>query len=192
VIVLASASPRRKQLLKEAGIPFRILPSRMIEPPAGNENPIAYARKLAAAKARLVAKKMRSGRVLGADTIVVLKGKIYGKPVDSSDACRILNRLQGSTHRVITGVALVDAATGREKIGHAVSRVTMRPMDAAEVRRYARRHHDKAGAYAVQEKRDPVVVKISGSYTNVIGLPMELVRKLLKPRLGVGSSRNIV
>ena len=179
MIVLASASPRRKQLLKEAGIPFRVLLSRMVEPPAGNENPIAYARKLAAAKARLVAKKVRHGRVLGADTIVVLKGKIYGKPADYPDACRILTRLQGSTHRVITGVALVDAATGRAKISHAVSRVTMRPMDSAEVQRYARRHRDKAGAYAVQEKRDPVVVKISGSYTNVVGLPMELVKKLL-------------
>ena len=184
LIVLASASPRRKQLLTQAHIPFRVIPSRMVEPPAGNENPIAYARKLAAAKARVVAKKVRSGWVLGADTIVVLKGKIYGKPVDYPDACRILNRLQGSTHRVITGVAMVNAATGRAKISHAVSRVTMRPMAPDEVHRYARRHHDKAGAYAVQEKKDPVVTKISGSYTNVVGLPMELVQKLLSQHTG--------
>lgn len=151
----------------------------MAEPPSGNENPIAYARKLAAAKARLVARKIRKGWVLGADTVVVLKGKIYGKPADHQDACRILSRLQGSTHWVITGVALLQAKTGRIKIGHAISRVTMRRMSPDEVDRYARRHRDKAGAYAVQEKRDPVVLKIRGSYTNVVGLPMELVRKLL-------------
>ncbi len=159
----------------------------MAEPPPGDENPTRYARRLALAKARLVAQKIRAGWVLGADTVVVLNGKIYGKPVDYSDACRILSRLQGSTHRVITGVAFVHAETGRTKVGHAVSRVTMRPMSAPHVRRYARRHQDKAGAYAVQEKKDPVVLKIRGSYTNVVGLPMELVRKLFGDELGQDS-----
>ncbi len=142
--------------------------------------PVPYARKLALAKARVVASKVGQGRVLGADTVVIHQGKIIGKPDDFADACRILSQLQGTRHRVITGVALVDAATRKEKVVHAVSTVTMRRLGVAEIARYAKKHLDKAGAYAVQEKKDPVVSKVKGSYTNVVGLPLELVKKLLK------------
>lgn len=143
-------------------------------------DPAIYAKKLALAKAKLVAGRVKDGRVLGADTVVVHKGQILGKPADFSDACRMLSRLQGTTHRVVTGVALVDAGTGKEKTAHAVSYVTMRRMTLEEIARTARKHQDKAGAYAVQQKKDPVVAKVKGSYTNVVGLPLELVKKLLR------------
>ena len=156
------------------------MPSHLLEPPAGSVPPISYTRKLALAKARLVAKRVKEGLVLGADTVVVHRGRIFTKPTDFADACRILYALQGTTHRVITAVAVVDARTGREKVDHALSRVTMRSLEPQEIARYAKRHLDKAGAYAAQEKKDPVVVKIVGSYTNVVGLPLEVVRELLK------------
>lgn len=144
--------------------------------------PFPYARKLALAKARVVAKQFKEGLVLGADTVVVRRGEILGKPADLADGYRMLSCLQGTTHKVITAVALVDASTAKEKVGHAVSTVTMRKLSPAEIFRYAKQNLDKAGCYAAQEKRDPVVKKVVGSYTNVVGLPMELVKKLLKSR----------
>ena len=158
----------------------------MLEPPPGILDPVTYTRKLALAKARVVARQrvpgLRPGTlwVLGADTVVVLKGEILGKPADPADGIRMLSRLQGTTHKVITGVALVDAATGKEKVAHAVSTVTMKPLDLKTIARIAPKHLDKAGGYAAQEKKDPVIKKVVGSYTNVVGLPMEIVKKLLK------------
>ena len=181
-LILASASPRRKHLLQAHKIPCVIVPSRINEPPPGLMKPAPYARRLALAKARVVAKQFKEGLVLGADTVVVHKGEILGKPVDLAEGYKMLGKLQGTTHKVITGVALVDAATGKEKVAHAVSTVTMRPLSPSEIFRYAKKNLDKAGCYAAQEKKDPVVQKVVGSYTNVVGLPMELVKKLLKPR----------
>lgn len=180
-LVLASASPRRRHLLKTLRIPFRAIPSRLYEPPPGNLDAVTYTRKLALAKARTVAKQVGEGLVLGADTVVVHKGEILGKPADLADGYRMLGKLQGTTHKVLTAVALVDAATAKEKVAHTVSTVTMRKLTPAEIFRYARKNLDKAGCYAAQEKKDPVVVKVRGSYTNVVGLPLEVVRKLLKP-----------
>ncbi len=179
-LILASESPRRRQLLKELKIPFQVIPSGLAEPPPGWLDPATYSKKLALAKARLVAKKFPENWVLGADTVVVHRGQILGKPADFADACRILSRLQGTTHRVVTGVALVNAAAGKSKVAHAVSQVTMRRLTMEEIARYARKHQDKAGSYAVQEKKDPIVTKIKGSFTNVVGLPLELLKKLLK------------
>jgi len=118
--------------------------------------------------------------VLGADTIVVHKGKILGKPADLAEGFKMLTILQGTTHKVITAMALVDAATGKEKVAHAVSTVTMRPIPPAEIFRCAKKNLDKAGCYAAQEKKDPVVKKVVGSYSNVVGLPLELVENLIK------------
>ena len=153
----------------------------MLEPPPGFMEPVSYARKLALAKARVVAKQAGNGRVLGADTVVVYKSQILGKPADLADGIRMLSRLQGTTHKVVTAVALVDAATGKEKVAHAVSTVTMKPLDLKAIVRIASKHLDKAGCYAAQEKKDPVIKKVVGSYTNVVGLPLEVVKKLLKP-----------
>ncbi len=179
-LILASISPRRKELLRNAKFPFKVMPSGLAEPPPGMLDPATYTRKLALAKAELVAKRLTKGIVVGADTVVVHRGQILGKPTDFADACRILSRLQGTTHRVVTAIALVDAASGKKKVAHTASAVTMRRLGLAEIARYARKHPDKAGAYAVQGKKDPVILKIKGSYTNVVGLPMELLKKLLR------------
>lgn len=178
-LILASTSARRKALLRSLGVAFQVKPSRLKEPPPGKQGPIAYARALALAKARRVANGLEKGWVLGADTVVVLGRKIFGKPRSRQAACRMLESLQGTTHRVITAVAWVDAATGRHRLTHAVSHVTMRRLSPREVSRYARKHGDKAGSYAVQDRRDPVVCRIRGSFTNVVGLPLERVRQLL-------------
>lgn len=156
------------------------MPSRWKEPPAGKTPPVLYARTLALAKARRAATRTQKGWILGADTVVVCRGKILGKPADVRSARRMLLALQGTTHRVITAVALVDAATGKHRLAHAVSRVTMRRMSLQEISRYARKHLDKAGSYAVQERRDPVVSRVEGSFTNVVGLPLEVVKTLLR------------
>ncbi len=185
-LILASASPRRKHLLQAHKIPCTIIPSRLSEPPPGLMEPVPYARKLALAKARVVAKQVGRGLVLGADTVVVHKGEILGKPADLAEGYRMLGKLQGTTHKVITAVALVDAATAKEKVAHAVSTVTMRKLTPPEIYRYARKNLDKAGCYAAQETKDPVVRKVVGSYTNVVGLPMELVKKLLRWIPGAG------
>lgn len=181
MLILASASPRRKQLLKEWKIPFRVVPSRIHEPPPGKQTPAAYTKKLALAKAMAVAKKVKTGWVLGADTIVLHKGEILGKPANLAAGRAMLNRLQGTTHRVVTGIALVNAKTGKKKTAHQVTRVTMRKLTPSEISRFAKKNLDKSGCYAAQETKDPVIKKVVGSYSNVVGLPMEQVIKWLKP-----------
>lgn len=178
LLILASASPRRRQLLRQWKIPHRVFPSHIPEPPPGRTPPIQYARGLALAKVRAVVRRVpRGAPVLGADTIVVVGREILGKPKGAADAERMLRRLSGSRHRVITGVALV--AGTRTWVRHAVTRVTMRPLSAPDIRRFARHHRDKAGSYAIQAK-DSVVTRIEGSRTNVVGLPQELVLPLLR------------
>ena len=179
-LILASASPRRASLLKQLKIPFTVIPSRMFEPPPGFMDPVIYARKLALAKARVVSKQAGEAWVLGADTVVVHQGEILGKPADLGSGIRMLSRLQGTTHKVVTAVALVNAAAGKERVIHAASTVTMKPLSLKEIARIAPKHLDKAGCYAAQEKKDPVIKKVVGSYSNVVGLPMDLVKKLLK------------
>ncbi len=178
-IVLASKSPRRRELLKKAGIKFRVIPSGISEE-SDEMRPDARVIELALRKARAVAKKIKKGIVLGADTIVVCGGKIIGQPSGLREAYDMLYLLSGTTHEVYTGVALVDAATGREKSCAAKSRVRMKKLPIDELLRLSRKNLDKAGAYAIQEKKDPIARVISGSYDNVVGLPVKLVRKLLK------------
>jgi len=178
-LILASKSPRRRKLLKPIWPAFRVIPSRIRESAPGKTQAAAYARKLALAKALQVARTNTHALVLGADTVVVLRNKILGKPKTGSQALRMLKALQGTTHRVITAIALVDTQTRRALVKHETSRVTMRKLTDAQVRRYAHKHTDKAGAYAVQDKKDPVVTRIVGSYTNVVGLPVKLVRQML-------------
>ena len=179
-LILASASPRRRSLLREAGFHFIVVPSRIPERLPAGRPPVEQARQLALRKARAIARRVESGWVLGADTIVVAGRRRLGKPASLQAACRMLQALQGTRHKVITGVALVQAPGRRYLLRHAVSFVTMRPLSAGQVRRLARKHADKAGAYAVQDRRDPVVRKVEGSTTNVVGLPMEIVRPLLR------------
>ena len=183
ILILASASPQRKRLLREAGIRFRVDPSGIPEKEHG-ANGRTLALQLAKEKARAVAERHPGSWVLGADTTVACKGQLLAKPRDSRDALRILRVLNGSWQRVYTGVALVNRKAGKEYAGVAMSRVKARKMPEEWLRRYSHKHHDKAGAYSVQHVDDPFVERVDGPLDNVIGLPVDLVRRLLS-RAGI-------
>jgi septum formation protein len=181
VLVLASASPRRRELLSTLGVPFEIEPAGIDETlPPGDVRAAAAA--LALRKARAVAARRQRGLVLGADTIVVLDGEVFGKPADAADAGRMLRRLRGRWHEVISGVALVDAATGRSASRAVASRVLMAGYGDDAVDRYvaAGEPLDKAGAYAIQAEGGALVAGLVGPVTNVIGLPLAETRALLR------------
>jgi septum formation protein len=184
-LVLASASPRRRELMREAGYRFEVRAADVPEElPEESDDPAAEAMRLAEAKAVAVAARVASpGRwVLGADTIVVLGRRLIGKPRDAADAEAILRSLSGSEHRVITGVALVESGSMRRLVRHASTAIRMRRIDDAEIRRYVAGggSHGKAGAYAVQEGGDRYIERMDGSFTNVVGLPMELLAEMLR------------
>ena len=187
-LVLASASPRRADLLRAAGIDFDVEIADVDETPLPGETPHDYVRRLAEAKARAVAERMSGRFVLGADTAVVIDGEIFGKPEDAADAERMLTRLSGRAHEVMTGVALVrlkpDATNIRLKpdatnvdVRVATTLVEFAAMTPAEVRWYVASGEpvDKAGAYAIQGLASRFVTRIDGSYSNVVGLPVAMV-----------------
>ena len=177
-LILASGSPQRRKLLTEAGIRYKIVPSRVSERSA-EKNPRKLVLLLAKRKALAVAKSHPKDLVLGADTMVVCRGQVIGKPKDRKDAERILRLLNGSWQRVYTGVAL--AAQGGKTVLQAavVSRVLSRKLPEAELLRFAGKHMDKAGGYAVQDRDDPFVLRVEGPYDNVVGLPVDAVKRLL-------------
>lgn len=184
--VLASASPRRREILATLGIPFDVVPSDADETPIPGLAPEALARRLAVAKAREVAAR-EAGFVLGADTIVVVDGEILGKPVDDDDAARMIARLGGRVHEVITGVALVSGE--RVEQLSVTTRVWFRPLDEDVVRRYVAtgEGRDKAGAYGVQGVAAGLVSRIDGSWSNVVGLPAAETVELLQRAGALGS-----
>jgi septum formation protein len=175
-LILASASPRRKAILRAAGVRFRVDPSRVDENIA-EKNPRRLVAKLARLKALDVARRHPGALVLGADTIVACAGEILGKPKDLKDAVRMITLQSGRMQRVYTGVAL--AKGRRVYVAVAVTKVYARLLGAESLRRLAGKHMDKAGAYAVQDRKDPLVERISGDRDNVVGLPMRAVRRLL-------------
>ncbi|MBI4061722.1 MAG: septum formation protein Maf [Elusimicrobia bacterium] len=175
-LVLASASPRRRAILRAAGVAFSVDPSDADED-SPEKNPRRLVVKLARRKALDVAKRHPGRPVLGADTLVVCAGKILGKPADLEDALGMLILQSGRAQRVYTGTALV--VGGRVYTEVAVTTVYARRLDAARLRRLAGKHMDKAGAYAVQDRSDPFVERIVGDRDNVTGLPMRSVRRLL-------------
>ncbi len=187
-LVLASASPRRRDLLREAGYRFRTAVADWddaeAEAAAEVETAENLVERLAVHKARaaIEAHDLRAELVLGADTAVELEGDLLGKPADEADARRILGRLSGTKHRVLTGLALVDAGSETEWVGHAATVVRMRTMAEAEIDAYVTSGEamGKAGAYAIQETGDRYVDGIEGSFTNVVGLPMELLERMLR------------
>jgi septum formation protein len=185
-IILASASPRRAALLRQIGLAFRIQPSRLPEEAGraekGREAVEVVACRLARAKAEDVAAQLGRGLVIGADTIVVCEGTILGKPRDRDEARDMLLRLGGRTHQVITGVAVVEAETGRAEVEAAVTAVRMRAVAAVEVAAYAATGEplDKAGAYAIQGRGALLVERIEGDYSNVVGLPLPTLARLLR------------
>ena len=183
-LVLASASPRRRELLANAGIRFEVRPSNLPEHARPGEAPAQLARRLAGEKAEAVARSLppRPRRwVLGADTIVVIDGEALGKPRDEEHALTLLQRLSGRRHQVVTGVALV--ANDTLEVRHAVveSSVHMRAAGEAELRAYLAvgESLDKAGGYAAQGAGRRLIEKIEGSESNVIGLPIEETLALL-------------
>lgn len=182
-MVLASASPRRRELLTQAGYVFDVVPSDVDEDAfsADGYSPARYTELLALAKARRVAPKYPDRLVLGADTIVHCEGEIIGKPVDERDAERITRKLFSRPHEVITGLALVRLADGLEIVRSDVTTVYPRKLSDAQIAGHiaGRTWEGKAGAYGIQETGDEFVERIEGSFTNVMGLPMELLHELL-------------
>jgi septum formation protein len=184
-LVLASASPRRRELLAGAGIAFEAQPADIDETPRAGETPRALAVRLALEKARAVAERLGPAPrrlVLGADTIVVIGEDVLGKPRGADDAARLLGRVLGRRHTVLTGIAVVDSAT-REARGDCVaSDVEMRAASEAEVRAYIAGGEplDKAGAYALQGEGRKFVTCVIGSESNVIGLPLDETLALLR------------
>lgn len=184
-IILASASPRRATLLTQIGLPFRVCPSTLGEDGEAaldHETPETCAARLALAKARDVAARLDQGLIIGADTVVTCRGRILGKPRNGKEAQAFLLALAGQTHRVVTGVAVVEAGSGRVEVDVAVTAVTMRPFDRQEAMRYVATGEplDKAGAYGIQGRGALLVEGIHGDYFNVVGLPLTLLARLLR------------
>jgi septum formation protein len=173
--VLASASPRRKELLRQLGIDFKIVPSDIPEIHQQELTARELAQVNAYRKARSVAKKYPDMLVLGADTLVYLDSALFGKPAGLDEAYTMLERLQGRTHQVVTAICLLHLREHRQRVFSEITDVTFRPLDAVRIQRYLVQVNplDKAGAYAIQEQGDLIVESISGSYTNVVGLPTE-------------------
>jgi nucleoside triphosphate pyrophosphatase len=178
-LVLASGSPRRHGLLQEVGIDHEVAPSGEEENLASGETVDAHICRLAVAKARAVAARYPDRWVLGADTVVVLEGRILGKPSGTSDARRMLARMSGRTHEVCGAIALVYG--GRQWLGSDTSRVTFRHLREDEIAAYVAGGEplDKAGAYGIQEEGRRLVVGWEGSFTNIVGLSVPLLRRLL-------------
>jgi septum formation protein len=180
-LVLASSSPRRRHLLAEAGYNFEVAPPPIDEPtrwPAETP-PAALAEALAYFKARSVAETHPDASVLGADTICACNGRVMGKPADADHARAMLHELSHNRHAVVTGVAVLDGT--RRRIASDITWVTMRPMTPADIEDYiaSGEWDGKAGAYAIQESADRYVERLDGSFSNVVGLPMELLGRLL-------------
>jgi septum formation protein len=203
MLILASASPRRRELLIQAGFEFQVHPAHIPEDPYPNEDPIAYVTRLALQKAQAVYNKIastetdadapglasetwesttpdqRSLIVLGTDTTVTLDNQILGKPENAEDAARMLRLLSGRTHRVITGVSLVSAH--RTETAAEITAVQFLTLSEAEIQAYIAtgEPNDKAGAYAIQGRAARWIPRIEGCYFNVVGLPISLVSTLL-------------
>jgi septum formation protein len=182
-LILASASPRRRQLLKQIDLKFRVMPSEVNEDQVLHHDPLENVQFIALSKARDVAARVERGIVIGADTQILTDGEALGKPGDTEDAVLMLSRLNGRTHRVVTGMALVDAETGVEKTWTETTLVTFRELSEDEILNYVGTGEpmDKAGAYGIQGRAAAFVERIEGCYFNVVGLPLaKLVQELRK------------
>ena len=177
-LILASASPRRAELLKLLPVKFQVLPGTVAEVAHEHLSPLEICQLNAHRKARAVAKKIPDALVLGADTLVFLDNEILGKPRNLADARRMLARLQGRHHQVVTGVCLMHLRAHRERIFAVSTDVLFHPLNARQIRDYlaAIQPLDKAGAYALQDSGELIISEISGSYSNVVGLPVEQLR----------------
>jgi septum formation protein len=189
MLVLASASPRRQELLRNASIPFEVQPTNIPEVPQPGEAPRAFAERMAREKALAVFRLRPNDFVLGADTIVFVDAEILGKPRDRADAVRMLRLLSGREHQVTTGVCLLglgprdeNGKTGFEDVRSETTFVTMDILGNDDIHSYISTGEpmDKAGAYAIQGRASRWISRIEGDYFNVVGLPVSLVYKMLR------------
>ena len=180
-LILASSSPRRQELLRKEGIQFDIHAPDISEDQRPGEPPLEYVRRLAEEKCGKVARQFPNAFVLGADTIVVADGEILGKPTDSQDAARMLKVLSGRIHQVTTAVSLIAPDKGADTRS-LTTHVHFRPLEAREIQEYVAGGEpmDKAGAYAIQGGAGAWVTRLEGDYSNVMGLPLPLVREMLR------------
>lgn len=181
-LILASASPRRADLLRSAGIEFVALPAHTPEVESEHLTPHEVAQINAHRKARAIAKQNPDALVLGADTVVCRGTRLFGKPAHLAEAARILAELQGRVHEVVTGVCLLHLRRHQEKLFAVSTLVTFRRLTPLAIREYVRRSNplDKAGAYGIQESGHLIVEAVDGSYSNVVGLPVNEVLAVLE------------
>ncbi len=174
LIILAYASPRRSELLESAGIRFDVVPGHIDETPLPGEEPVPHVLRLAREKAQEVARREDGRWFVGADTIVLCDGEIMGKPKDDADAVRMLRKLSGRAHEVVTGYAVVDRTADKVLTEAVSTSVVFKELTDAEIASYVATGCplDKAGAYAIQGGAAHMVRRIEGSYTNVVGLPL--------------------
>ncbi|HTP05657.1 MAG TPA: Maf family protein [Nitrospirota bacterium] len=180
-IILASNSPRRKELLRQIGVTFTSDPADVDERILPGEGSEEYAIRVALSKARVAAERAGTGIIIAADTIVLLGTMVLGKPVDSKDAERMLGMLSGTMHTVITGLAVMNAATGKTLTRLVNTKVWFRNLTPEEIASYVATGEplDKAGAYGIQERGSLLVQKIEGCYFNVVGLPLSVLGEIL-------------
>ncbi|MFH1459496.1 MAG: nucleoside triphosphate pyrophosphatase [Candidatus Omnitrophota bacterium] len=182
-VILASASLRRKALLEKAGLKFKVMPSRINEKTTGDISPAHHALHLAHNKARKIAaqkNKENHAIIIAADTIVVYKNKIFGKPRNMQDARRILTKLSNTKHDVYTALAVIDSSTNKTILDIDRTTIYTRKLSPPKIKKLALKNHDKAGAYAVQKDMDILVKKIEGDYYNVVGLPLKKLKPILE------------
>lgn len=181
-IILASASPRRTELLDLAGISHVVDPADVDESALPGESAADYAKRIALDKAMRTAERHSSGLVLGADTVVVVDNEILVKPSSREDAARMLRLISGREHEVITAVALVDARTGRSEVGVEVTEVRVRELSTLEIEEYLETGEpfDKAGAYGIQGRASVFIEGIRGCFFNVVGLPLARLDRMIK------------
>jgi len=182
-LILASSSPRRAEVLADAGFTFEVVAARVDESRRTGEQAEAYVRRLAEAKARAVAGGVSPPAiVIAADTVVVMDGEVLGKPVSAEDAGRMLRRLSGRTHQVLTGLAVLKIPGGAARVEIETTRVTFAPLTEAEIEAYVASGEplDKAGAYAIQGRGGRLVARVEGCYFNVVGLPLARLYRILR------------
>lgn len=181
-LILASASPRRADLLRQSGIPFQVVIPDVSEDLNAVPEPQEMVTRLALRKAIAVSEHLKQGIILAADTVVLYRGAVMGKPRDHDDARRMLRLLSGDKHEVLTGIALVDAASGRSECAVSTTGVWLKDLSDGEIDSYVKTGEpfDKAGAYGIQGLAALFVEKIEGCYFNVVGLPLNLLYSLMK------------
>lgn len=181
VLILASSSPRRQELLREAGIAFEVHPAHINEDQHQGELPLDYSCRLAHEKAEVVAQRFPQRSILGADTIVIVDQEVLGKPRDPADAARMLRRLSGRSHNVTTAVCVI-SPSGKTETQSCTTQVFFRQITENEIQQYVSGGEpmDKAGAYAIQGGASRWTDRIEGEYSNVVGLPLSLVTEMLR------------